>query len=96
MFKLFKILARGAAAQAEEELFDRHALLVLDQQIRETRASLERSKLALANLAVTMLSVTGKDAMIETTIDPSMLFLGHSNGLFEGASPSALPKDWNM
>ncbi|MBX9930304.1 MAG: PspA/IM30 family protein [Methylobacterium sp.] len=48
MFKLFKILARGAAAQAEEELFDRHALLVLDQQIRETRASLERSKLALA------------------------------------------------
>ena len=48
MFKLFRLLARGAAAQAEEELFDRHALLVLDQQIRETRVSLERSKLALA------------------------------------------------
>ncbi|KQP54886.1 PspA/IM30 family protein [Methylobacterium sp. Leaf108] len=48
MFKLFRILARGTAAQAEEDLFDRHALLVLDQQIRETRVSLERSKLALA------------------------------------------------
>ena len=48
MLKVFRILARGAAARAEEELFDRHALLVLDQQVRETRASLERSRQALA------------------------------------------------
>ena len=49
MFKLFRILARGAAARAEEDLYDRHALLVLDQQVRETRASLERSRQALAS-----------------------------------------------
>lgn len=48
MMKLFRLLARGAAARAEEELYDRHALLVLDQQVRETRASLERSRQALA------------------------------------------------
>lgn len=48
MFNLFRTLARGAAAQAREDLIDRNALLILDQQIRETRASLERSRLALA------------------------------------------------
>ncbi len=48
MMKLFRLLAHGAAARAEEELYDRHALLVLDQQVRETRASLERSRHALA------------------------------------------------
>ncbi|MCE4223511.1 PspA/IM30 family protein [Methylobacterium sp. C25] len=48
MLKLFRILARGAAARAEEELLDRNALLILDQQVRETRASLERSRRALA------------------------------------------------
>ncbi|GJD97505.1 PspA/IM30 family protein [Methylobacterium iners] len=48
MLKLLRILARGSAARAQEELFDRHALLVLDQQVRETRASLERSRQALA------------------------------------------------
>ncbi|WP_019904979.1 PspA/IM30 family protein [Methylobacterium sp. 77] len=49
MLKLFRLLARGAAARAEEEVIDRHALLILDQQIRETRVSLERSRLALAS-----------------------------------------------
>lgn len=48
MLKLFRLLARGAAAQAEEAVIDRHALLILDQQIRETRVSLERSRQALA------------------------------------------------
>lgn len=48
MFKLFRTLARGAAAQAQEDLIDRNALLILDQQIRETRAALERSRMALA------------------------------------------------
>lgn len=48
MFKLFRILARGAAARADEEFLDRHALLILDQQVRETRAALERSRRALA------------------------------------------------
>ncbi len=48
MFKLFGILARGHAARAGEELFDRNALLILDQQVRETRAGLERGRQALA------------------------------------------------
>lgn len=48
MFKLFRTLARGAVAQAQDDLVDRNALLILDQQIRETRAALERSRLALA------------------------------------------------
>ncbi|MGU3539216.1 PspA/IM30 family protein [Methylobacterium sp. A54F] len=48
MLKVFHILARGAAARAAEELYDQNALLILDQQIRETRAALERSRRALA------------------------------------------------
>ncbi|SFG97972.1 PspA/IM30 family protein [Methylobacterium gossipiicola] len=48
MFDLFRTLARGAAAQAREDIIDRNALLILDQQIRETRAALERSRMALA------------------------------------------------
>ncbi|MDO9425566.1 MAG: PspA/IM30 family protein [Methylobacterium sp.] len=48
MFNLFRTLARGAATQAREDLIDRNALLILDQQIRETRVSLERSRMALA------------------------------------------------
>ncbi|WP_375463579.1 PspA/IM30 family protein [uncultured Methylobacterium sp.] len=48
MLNVFRILARGAAARAGEDLFDRNALLILDQQIRETRAALERSRRALA------------------------------------------------
>lgn len=48
MFKLFETLLRGQAARAAEEIFDRNALLILDQQIRETRAGLERGRQALA------------------------------------------------
>ncbi|GAA0244546.1 hypothetical protein LNAOJCKE_0766 [Methylorubrum aminovorans] len=48
MLTLLRTLARGADAQACEEAHDRHALLVLDQQIRETAADLERSRRTLA------------------------------------------------
>ncbi|BAU91855.1 phage shock protein PspA [Methylorubrum populi] len=48
MLTLLRTLARGAAAQACEEAHDRHALLVLDQQIRETAADLERGRRTLA------------------------------------------------
>ena len=65
MLKLFRILARGAAARAEEDLFDRHALLVLDQQVRETRASLERSRRALAATIAADTSEARKLAEIE-------------------------------
>src|SRR3954447_3242165 len=48
MFKILDTLLRGAAAQAEEDLADRHALLILDQQIRDVASGVERSKRALA------------------------------------------------
>jgi phage shock protein A len=41
-------LVRGAAAAAEEEVIDRSALLILDQQIRDAAAAVERGKRALA------------------------------------------------
>ncbi len=48
MFKALTTLIRGAAAAAEEEFTDRNALPILDQQIRDVAAGLERSKRALA------------------------------------------------
>jgi phage shock protein A len=48
MFKLLFTLARGAAAAAEEEVVDRSALLILDQQIRDAATAVERGKRALA------------------------------------------------
>lgn len=48
MLTLLRTLARGAAAQAREDAYDRHALLVLDQQIRETAADLGRGRRTLA------------------------------------------------
>src|SRR5215475_559751 len=48
MFKTFFTLIRGQLAVAEEELVDRSALLILDQQIRDAAAAIERGKRALA------------------------------------------------
>jgi phage shock protein A len=48
MFKTLSALVRGAAAAAEEEVIDRSALLILDQQIRDAAAAVERAKRALA------------------------------------------------
>ncbi len=48
MFKTVLTLFRGSIAVAEEELQDRTALLVLDQQMRDAAAAVERSKRALA------------------------------------------------
>ena len=48
MFKTLFTLVRGAAAAAEEEVIDRQALLILDQQIRDAAAAVERGKRALA------------------------------------------------
>ena len=48
MFKTVFTLFRGSVAVAEEVLEDRTALLILDQQMRDTAASLDRSKRALA------------------------------------------------
>jgi len=48
MFKTVLTLFRGSVAFAEEELEDRTALLILDQQMRDTAAAVERSKRSLA------------------------------------------------
>jgi phage shock protein A len=48
MFKTLFLLIRGSAASAVEEIADRNALLILDQQMREAGAAIERAKRALA------------------------------------------------
>jgi phage shock protein A len=48
MFKTLFLLVRGTAAAAEEEIHDRNALLILDQQIRDAASAVERGKRALA------------------------------------------------
>jgi phage shock protein A len=48
MFKMLFTLVRGAAAAAEEEVMDRSALLILDQQIRDAASAVEHGKRALA------------------------------------------------
>ncbi len=48
MFKTFLTLIRGGAAAANEEIVDRNALVILDQQMRDASTSLERAKRALA------------------------------------------------
>jgi phage shock protein A len=59
MLKLFTTLLRGAAAAAEEEVADRHALLILDQQIRDAAAGVEQCKRALA-IAIAQDETEGK------------------------------------
>src|SRR5947207_13924500 len=65
MFKTFVTLVRGAAFRAEEELADRGALLILDQQIRDSAAGIERAKRALA-VAIAQDEAEGK--RLETTL----------------------------
>ncbi|MCP1846238.1 MULTISPECIES: PspA/IM30 family protein [unclassified Bradyrhizobium] len=48
MFKTVFTLFRGTVAVAEEELQDRAALVILDQQMRDAAAAVDRSKRTLA------------------------------------------------
>ena len=48
MFKTVFTLLRGQAFEAEERLADRHALAILDQQMRDAATSVDRAKKALA------------------------------------------------
>jgi phage shock protein A len=48
MFKTVLTIFRGSVAAADEELQDRTALLVLDQQMRDAAVAVERSKRSLA------------------------------------------------
>ena len=65
MLKTIVTLVRGAAFRAEEDLADRSALLILDQQIRDSAAAIERAKRALA-VAVAQDEAEGK--RLETTL----------------------------
>ena len=44
MFKTIVTLMRGRAFEAEERLADRHALTLLDQQIRDAACAIQRAK----------------------------------------------------
>ena len=48
MIKTFITLMRGQSARAAEALEDQNALLILDQQIRDAAAALDRARKALA------------------------------------------------
>ena len=65
MLKTIMTLVRGAAFRAEEEFADRSALLILDQQIRDSAAGIERAKRALA-VAIAQDDAEGK--RLETTL----------------------------
>jgi len=65
MLKTIFTLVRGAAFRAEEEFADRSALLILDQQIRDAAAGIERARRALA-IAIAQDEAEGKQ--LETTL----------------------------
>ena len=65
MLKTIVTLVRGAAFRAEEEFADRSALLILDQQIRDSAATIERAKRALA-MAIAQDEAEGK--RLDTTL----------------------------
>jgi phage shock protein A len=65
MLKTIMTLFRGAAFRAEEEFADRSALLILDQQIRDSAAGIERAKRALA---VAIAQDEGEGKRLETTL----------------------------
>lgn len=65
MLKTIVTLVRGAAFRAEEEFADRSALLILDQQIRDAAAAIERAKRALA-VAIAQDEAEGK--RLDTTL----------------------------
>lgn len=48
MLKVFATLVRGAAAEAEEAVFDANAIRILEQQLRDAAGALEHAKKELA------------------------------------------------
>lgn len=66
MLKTIMTLVRGAAFRAEEEFADRSALLIVDQQIREAAAGIERAKRALA-IAIAQDEAEGKRLEVTLT-----------------------------
>lgn len=65
MFKVLLTLFRGSVAAAEQEVVDRSALLILDQQIRDAGGALDRARRALA-VAIAQDEAEGK--RLESTL----------------------------
>jgi phage shock protein A len=68
MFKILLTLVRGQAARAEQEFVDRNALLILEQQIRDSATGLDRARRALAVAMAQDASETRRLAEIKTKI----------------------------
>lgn len=70
MLKMLLTLARGRAASAAEQVADANALVILDQQLRDSTAALERAKRSLA-LAIAQDRQEGQrlDAIISQIAD---------------------------
>ena len=51
MLKAFVTIFRGLAARQAEEFTDRHAIIILDQQIRDSAQAVEASRRALMSAA---------------------------------------------
>jgi phage shock protein A len=68
MFKTLITLARGTSARAAEMLEDQNALLILDQQIRDAAAALDRARRALAIAAAQDASEEKRIAALQADI----------------------------
>lgn len=69
MLKLFATLARGAAAEVEEAVFDANAIRILQQQLRDAAAHLERSRRGLACAMAHQAAEERAVAMLSERID---------------------------
>jgi phage shock protein A len=68
VIKMFLTLFRGQTARVEEEFADRHALLLLEQQIRDSAAGLDRARRALAVAMAQDATETNRLTHIKTKI----------------------------
>jgi phage shock protein A len=68
MIKTLITLMRGQSARAAEKIEDQHALLILDQQIRDAAGALDRARKALAVAAAQDASEDKRIATLQTDI----------------------------
>jgi phage shock protein A len=92
MLKTLFTLARGARAAAEEDIADRSALLILDQQIRDAAAATARGKKALA-MAVAQDEAEGRRLEATLTRIAAALKAGRDDLAGEAAEAIAFMED---
>ncbi len=69
MFKTVITLVRGRASAAAEDLADRNALLILDQQMRDSQTALTRAQRALALAIAENAAETRHAAVVKERVD---------------------------